>query len=116
MPSRSTLKASRAVLKSSFRMASPTFTPSRPWPTWPSGAPDLAVEVLSPSDDPVDVQQKIRDYFDAGAHLVWVIAPAARSATVYRADGSARLLREGDHLDGEDALPGLLIPLSELFD
>ena len=80
------------------------------------GAPDLAVEVLSPSDDPVDVQQKIRDYFDAGARLVWVIAPAARSATVYRADGSARLLRDHDHLDGEDALPGLLIPLSELFD
>jgi Uma2 family endonuclease len=80
------------------------------------GAPDLAVEVLSPSDDPLDVQQKIRDYFDAGARLLWVIAPAARSATVYRADSSARLLREDEHLDGEDALPGLLIPLLELFD
>ena len=80
------------------------------------GAPDLAVEVLSPSDNPVDLQQKVRDYFEAGARLVWVIAPAARAATVYRADGSARLLREGDHLDGEDVLPGLLIPLAELFD
>jgi hypothetical protein len=45
-----------------------------------------------------------------------VIAPSAKSATLYRADGSARLLREDDNLDGEDALPGLLIPLSELFD
>jgi len=80
------------------------------------GAPDLAVEVLSPLDDPVDVQQKVRDYLDAGARLVWVLAPEARTATVYRADGSARLLREHEHLDGEDALPGLVIPLAELFE
>ena len=80
------------------------------------GAPDLAVEVLSPSDSPMDVQQKVRDYLEAGARLVWVIAPAARAATIYRADGSARLLRDGDHLDGEDVLPGLAIPLTELFD
>jgi Uma2 family endonuclease len=80
------------------------------------GAPDLAVEVLSPSDDPVDVQQKVRDYLEAGTRLVWVVAPRARTATVYRADGSARLLREGDRLDGEDVLPGLVISLAELFD
>ena len=79
------------------------------------GAPDLAVEVLSPSDNPVDVQQKVRDYLDAGARLVWVLAPEAKTATIYRADGSARLLREGDHLDGEDVLPGLAIPLAAVF-
>ena len=80
------------------------------------GAPGLAVEVLSPSDNPGDVGQKVRDYLEAGGRLVWVIAPAARTATIYRADGLARLLREDDHLDGEDVLPGLLIPLVELFD
>jgi Uma2 family endonuclease len=80
------------------------------------GAPDLAVEVLSPSDNSADVQQKVRDYLEAGARLVWLIAPVARTATVYRADGSARLVGEGDHLDGEDVLPGLAIPLAELFD
>ncbi|MGH7545778.1 MAG: Uma2 family endonuclease, partial [Gemmatimonadota bacterium] len=79
------------------------------------GAPDLAVEVLSPSDDPVEVQQKVRDYLDAGARLVWLLAPKARTATAYRPDGSARLLREGEALDGEDVLPGLRIPLSEIF-
>ena len=79
------------------------------------GAPDLAVEVLSPSDNPVDVQQKVRDYLEAGARLVWVIAPEARTATIHRADGSARLLREGEHLDGGDVLPGLAISLGELF-
>ena len=74
------------------------------------------MEVLFPSDNPVGVQQKVRDYLEAGARLVWVIAPAARTATVYRADGSARLLRDGDYLDGEDVLPGLVIPLAELFE
>lgn len=78
------------------------------------GAPDLAIEVLSPSDNPVGVQRKVRDYLDAGAKLVWVIASEAKMATVYRADGSARLLREEEALDGEDVLPGLRIPLSDL--
>ena len=79
------------------------------------GAPDLAVEVLSPSDNPVDVQQKVRDYLEAGGRLVWVVAPQAKAVTVYRADGSARLLREPDHLDGEGVLPGLTIPLADVF-
>jgi Uma2 family endonuclease len=79
------------------------------------GAPDLAVEVLSRSDNPVDVQQKIRDYLEAGARLVWVAAPQARTVTVYRPDGSARLLREPESLDGEDVLPGFSLPLVRLF-
>ena len=79
------------------------------------GAPDLAVEVLSPSDNPVDVQQKVRDYLEAGSRLVWIVAPQAKAVTVYRADSSARLLREGEDLEGEDVLPGLAIPLAEVF-
>ncbi len=79
------------------------------------GAPDLAVEVLSPNDNPIDVQQKVRDYLDAGAHLVWVLAPAPKTATVYRADGSARLLRESEALEGENILPGFTLPLAEVF-
>ena len=80
-----------------------------------AGAPDLAVEVLSPTDNPVDVQRKVRDYLEGGAGLVWVVAPAARSATAYRPDGSARFLREHEALDGADVLPGLTIRLSDLF-
>lgn len=79
------------------------------------GAPDLVVEVLSPSDNPVEVQQKVRDYLEGGSRLVWIIAPAARTVTVYRANGSAQLLREHESLDGEDVLPGLIIPLREIF-
>ena len=79
------------------------------------GAPDLAVEVLSRTDNPVEVQQKVRDYLDAGARLVGVIAPQVKTVTVYRADGCARLLREHEHLEGEDVLAGLAISLAELF-
>jgi len=79
------------------------------------GAPDLVVEVLSPSDDPADLQQKMRDWIEGGARLVWLIAPEAKTATVYRTDGSARLLREYESLDGEDVLAGLQIPLAEVL-
>lgn len=80
-----------------------------------TGAPDLAVEVLSPSDDPIDVQQKVQDFLAAGALLVWIVAPRARTVTVYRPDGSARFLRDQEVLDGEQILPGLAVPLTELF-
>ena len=61
----------------------------------------------------IEVQRKVRDYLEAGGRLVWVAAPLARTVTVYRPDGSARLAREPEHLDGEDVLPGLRIPLVE---
>jgi Uma2 family endonuclease len=80
------------------------------------GAPELAVEVLSPSDSHVEVQQKVRDYLEAGARLVWILAPLARTVTVYRPDGSARLVREPESLDGEDVVAGLAIPLADLFE
>lgn len=79
------------------------------------GAPDLAVEVLSPSDNSGEIQQKVRDYLEAGSRLVWVAAPHARSVTVYRPDGSTRLVREPECLDGEDVLPGLTISMAEIF-
>lgn len=80
-----------------------------------AGAPDLVVEVLSPSDNPADLQQRVRDWLEGGARLVWLIAPEAKTATVYRPDGSARLLRESEALDGEDVLPGLTIPLADVL-
>ena len=67
------------------------------------------------TDNPLEIQQKVRDYLESGARLVWMIAPQAKTVTVYRADGSARLLREHDNLEGEDVLPGLAIPLAELL-
>ncbi len=79
-------------------------------------APDLAVEVLSPSETSDQIQQKVRDYLEAGVRLIWVVAPESRSVTAYRCDGSARFLRETDSLDGADVLPGLTIRLKDFFD
>jgi Uma2 family endonuclease len=83
---------------------------------WMRGAPDLAVEVLSPSDSSTAIQQKTVDYLEAGAGLVWIVDPAARTVTTYRPDGSARLLRVDETLDGEDLLPGFTLALVTLFD
>lgn len=79
------------------------------------GVPDLAVEIES-AERPKAMQQRIQDYLDAGTPLLWVVHSETNAATVYHPDGSARLLRETDSLDGEGVLPGLTIPLRELFD
>ncbi|MBI4520203.1 MAG: Uma2 family endonuclease [Gemmatimonadetes bacterium] len=79
-------------------------------------APDFTIEIDSPSNTEEDVLQKVQDYLDAGVRLGWVIHVRSRSATVYHPDGSARLLREHDALDGEDLLPGLSIPLRSVLD
>jgi Uma2 family endonuclease len=77
---------------------------------WP-GAPDLAVEVLSPSDRYPEVQRKVQEYLDAGTRLVWVVDPESRTATVFHADGRSTFLAAEDVLDGEDVLPGFRLPL-----
>jgi Uma2 family endonuclease len=83
---------------------------------WVRGAPDLAVEVLSPSDTAIAIQRKRGEYFESGGRLVWIVDPAGRTVTVYRPDGSARVLREGETLDGEDVLEGFSVSVSELFE
>lgn len=83
------------------------------------GAPDLAVEVVSPNDraDEVQdkVQDKVQDWLSHGTQLVWVVEPKTRTATVYRPDGTANVLQADGTLDGEDVLPGFRFPLSRLW-
>jgi Uma2 family endonuclease len=78
---------------------------------WLRGAPDVVVEVVSPSDTSSAMQEKTLDYLQAGARLVWLVDPHA----VIRPDGSARILREHEMLDGEGVLVGFSVPLAELF-
>lgn len=78
-------------------------------------APDLAVEVISPNDKYEDVNEKIEEYLHAGVRLVWVISPRNHTVHVYRANGSAHVLRENDELDGEDVVPGFRCLVSDLF-
>jgi Uma2 family endonuclease len=81
---------------------------------WPF-APDLAVEVVSPSDRWTDVESKVASWLGAGTRLVWVADPNSRRVHVYRPDRDVRLLSGGDVLVGEDVLPGLSMSVAELF-
>ena len=78
-------------------------------------APDLIAEVLSPSDTASAMDEKILVYLKAGVRLVWVVDPHQHSVTVYRPDRTARVLIEGEAIDGEDVLPGFRVPVAELF-
>jgi Uma2 family endonuclease len=78
--------------------------------------PDLAVEVVSPTDFAEDVWDKVFEYFQAGVRLVWVISPKHRFAHVYESPTRLRLITESDALDGGEVLPGFRLPLARLFD
>lgn len=83
---------------------------------WVRDAPDVAVEVLSPSDASSAMQQKTLEYLEAGARLVWIVDPEARTVTVHRPDGSANILREHQTLTGEDVLVGFSVEVREIFE
>ena len=78
-------------------------------------APDLAVEILSPNDTVETLHEKIVEYFESGARLVWVLNPEEETVLVYHSPQPDRLLKAADSVDGEDVIPGFSMPLSELF-
>lgn len=80
------------------------------------GAPDLAIEVISPSETVDDVESKVIDYLNAGAQLIWLIYPRTRTVTVYRSLTDIEILTIKDTLDGGALLPGFSITLKEIFD
>ncbi len=80
------------------------------------GAPDLAVEIVSPSQSAPEIERKVCEYLAAGSRLVWVIHPAERAAQVWRADGTTEWVPGDAALSGEDVLPGFTLPLVEVFE
>ena len=80
----------------------------------PKVVPDLAIEVLSKSNTPAEMERKRREYFAAGVRLVWSIDPRARKATVYTSPDQGRDVT--DALDGGNILPGFTLSLQWLFD
>ncbi len=81
---------------------------------WP-GAPDLAVEVVSPSDTVGEVGEKVRAWLDAGTLAVWVVDPRAQTITVYRSPTDVKILTVKDELTGGDVVPGFLCAVAEVF-
>ena len=79
-------------------------------------APELAIEVISPSNTADEVILKVRDYFQAGVLRVWIVYPSVRQVYVYLSPKEAIILGEGDDLDGGDLLPGFRLGLAELFE
>jgi Uma2 family endonuclease len=80
-----------------------------------AGAPDLAVEVLSPSDSAAEVLERIADWLRAGVRLVWVVDVERRHARVHRPDGSITLIPQEGSFDGEDVLPGFTCAIADLL-
>ena len=80
------------------------------------GAPDLAVEVLSPNDRASEVQGKIRDWLDAGCRAVWIVDPETKSVTIYKSTHDIAVLGATDTLTDAEILPGFNAAISEIFE
>jgi len=81
---------------------------------WP-GAPDLAVEVNSPSDTVREVEKKVMEWLKFGSRVVWIVSSKLHTVTVYRSLTDIVTLTEKDILDGGDVVPGFQISIVEIF-
>lgn len=81
---------------------------------WP-GPPELAVEVLSPSDRAGKVNKKISQWFSFGTRQVWIADPKHGTVTVYRSPSDTTLFSGSDFLEAPDLLPGFQISLEKIF-
>ncbi len=78
--------------------------------------PDLAIEVLSPTDAQSRVVDRAFAYLSAGTRLVWVLEPRSKTVTVYRSEMDIALLTTEDTLTGKDVVPGFACPVTQLFE
>ena len=79
------------------------------------GPPDIAIEIISPSDRASDVMAKAQDWLQAGCLLVWVVDPETRTISVYRSRSEIIVLAETDTLTGGDVLPEFSVSVAEVF-
>ena len=96
------------------------------YPRWPDDqvpraeawdvVPDLAVEVISPTNLAEEIDDKITDYFAAGVQLVWVLFPVSGRLYVYQSPERVTGLDRSDELNGGDVLPGFRLPVATLFE
>jgi Uma2 family endonuclease len=81
-----------------------------------AGAPDLAIEIISPSENRADMARKVQEYFDSGAEQVWQVFPDTREVVVFTGPDDSRTLRGDDTLAAPDLLPGFSCPVSDIFE
>jgi Uma2 family endonuclease len=79
------------------------------------GAPDLAVEILSPNNTRAEIDARLRDFFGSGTQIAWIINPDTESVEFCYAPDRRKLLGPGADLDGEHLLPGFRYPIADLF-
>jgi Uma2 family endonuclease len=79
-------------------------------------APDLAIEIVSPTNTADEIAEKLKDYFQVGVRNVWVVYPRQSKVYVYTSPTAIRVLALGDELDGGDVLPGFRLPLHKIFE
>ena len=82
---------------------------------WP-GAPDLAVEIISPNDRYTDVEEKVLEWLAAGTSMVIVVNPRRRSVRIHRSSTEVVDLNVEDTIDGSDVVPGWELPVAEIFE
>jgi Uma2 family endonuclease len=80
------------------------------------GAPDLAVEIVSPNEDAADLLRKVGEYFASGAQQVWLLFPETRTVNLYTSPFTVRTLQADDELTGGDLLPDFRCTVRELFE
>ena len=81
-----------------------------------SGAPDLAIEVLSPGNTPRDISARVSDYLSTGVSEVVVIDPAAETVTRHRAGQRSQVILRGGELDLDDVLPGFRCAVNDILE
>ncbi len=86
-------------------------------PPFAAVVPDFVVEIVSPSNRPVELEDKVRRYLEGGARLIWVVNARRRTVTAYRPGVEPEILHDPETLDGGDVLPGFVFDVRErIFD
>lgn len=83
--------------------------------TFGDAAPDLAIEIISPSEDEADMARKVGEYFASGAEQVWHVFPETQTVAVYTSPDVSRAYRSEDTLTGGTLLPDFACPVADLF-
>ena len=110
MPGTTNMRKPDAAFVSLARWPGP-IPRARAWPV----APDLAVEVVSPTDALFDVLDKLHEYFRCGVRQVWLVFSNVEQVYVYSAPNAVRILSNTDTLSADDVFAGLAVPVADLF-